>query len=311
MSNGEPGNDRLGRNQRREDARDKAKAMRDQHRKKERRNRLFLQGGIGVGILVILAIVAIVVTSSIKPAVSGPLNMQSDGITIGKGFDAVRTPAIPANGLPIATTRDKKSSVVTIRIYLDYFCPVCNSFETGNKTQISSWLKSGAATLEIHPIAILDHSSQGSRYASRAANAGACVANYAPDDYWTFTQAMYAKQPKEDTAGLLNPQLVSVIRNAGVHDMTKIASCVNTEKFAGWVTAATDRAVSGPLPDSNVKTAASTPTVIVDGLFYNAPNGDWGNAANFNAFVVQAAGATFDAGSSSTPSPTPSPTPTK
>jgi protein-disulfide isomerase len=305
MTNGAQGNDRLSKNQRREAARDKARAMREQHKKKERRNRFLLQGGIGAGIVVVLVIVALVVVNSIKPAAAGPLNMQSDGITIGKGFKAVQTPAIPANGSPVATKRDKKSSVVTIRIYLDYFCPICNEFETANKTQISSWLKSGAATIEIHPISFLDRSSLGTRYASRAANAGACVANYSPNDYWAFTQEMYVKQPAEDTVGLSNAQINSVIKTAGVHNLSKIASCVNTEKFKDWVADATSRAQHGPLPDSNVKTVTGTPTVIVDGLQYNAS--DWTSASEFAAFVVQAAGASFNP-NSSTPTPTPTPT---
>lgn len=196
--------DRASKNARRAAARDKARALRDQQRKKERRNRVLLQGGIGAGVIAVLVVVALVLWGSVPHAAAGPKNMLSDGITIGKNFDAVRTAAIPANGSPVPTERDKKSSVVTIRIYLDYFCPVCNEFETGNRAQISSWLKSGVATLEIHPVSFLDRSSLGQRYSSRSANAAACVANYSPDDFWAFTGAMYANQPKELTAGLTN-----------------------------------------------------------------------------------------------------------
>jgi protein-disulfide isomerase len=302
------GDDRLSRNARRDAAREKAKALRDQQRRKERRNRWLLQGGIGAVVLIAIAIVAIVLRGSVTPAASGPLNMLSDGITIGKDFKAVPTAAIPANGKPVPTVRDKKSSVVTIRIYLDYFCPVCNEFETANKDQIGSWLKSGAATLEIHPISFLDHSSLGTRYASRAANAGACVANYSPNDMWTFTQAMYANQPKELTAGLTNAQINAVIANAGVANTGEIAKCVNKETFKSWVTAATDRATHGPLPDSNVATVKGTPTIIVDGLNYLPTS--YSSASEFQAFVVQAAGASFNAGTTSTPTPTPTPVPT-
>jgi hypothetical protein len=118
MTNGS-GDDRLSKNKRREAAREKAKALRDQQRKKARRNRIFLQSGIGVGILAILAVIVLVVQANVPVAAVGPKNMLSDGITIGKQFKAVPTAAIPANGKPVPTTRDKKSSVVTIRIYLD------------------------------------------------------------------------------------------------------------------------------------------------------------------------------------------------
>jgi protein-disulfide isomerase len=306
MTNGGAG-DRGTKNQRREAAREKARELRDQQRKKEKRNRLFLQGGIGIGIIAIAVIVFFSISSSITPPAAGPLNMQSDGIIIGKDLKAVHTPAIPAGGKPVATVRDKKSSVVSIRIYLDYFCPVCNAFETANKAQISGWLKTGAATIEIHPISFLDRSSLGTRYSSRAANAGACVANYAPDDYWAFTEEMYVKQPTENTVGLSNAQIISVAKTAKVHNMDEISACVNTEKFKAWVSASTTRAENGPLPDSTVKAVTGTPTVIVDGVEYPITNDNVSSASAFAAFVEQTAGAQFDSGTS-TPTPTPTPT---
>jgi protein-disulfide isomerase len=302
MTYGGSGNDRLSKNQRREAARDKAKALREQQKKKERRNRVFLQGGIAVGILAVLAVVALVLVTSLRPAGAGPLNMQSDGITIGTGEKAVRTPAIPANGTPVATKRDKSSDVIDIRIYLDYFCPVCQAFETTNHDQIQSWLDRGAATVEIHPVSFLDRSSLGTHYASRSANAAACVSNYSPDDYWAFSTAMYAKQPKEETVGLDNAQIIDVIKDAGVHNMSKISSCVNDEKFKDWVKSATDRATHGPLPDADQKTVTGTPLVLVNGISYPGAVDD---AAAFAAFVVQAAGASFNENSTPTPTPTP------
>jgi protein-disulfide isomerase len=292
---------------RRDAAREKSKALRDAHRKRERRNRWILQGGIAGGIVVILIVIAVILFSSISPATAGPLNMQSDGITIGKAAKAVLTPAVPANGQPTATQRNKKSSVVSIRIYVDFLCPTCGQFERANRDQINSWLQDGAATLEIHPIAVLDRVSLGSSYSTRAANAAACVANYSPDNFWAFTQAMYAQQPKEQAAGFTNSQILSKAQGAGVANMSQITSCVNSQKFKSWVTDATQRAQAGPLPDSNVKAVAAPPVIIVDGLQYQAA--DYGSAADFQAFVVQAAGAAFSP-QVSTPTPTISPTPT-
>ena len=301
--------DRGSKNQRREAAREKARELRELQRKKEKRNRLFLQGGIVVAVLVIATVVTLVLVNSVTPPAAGPLNMRSDGIIIGKDLKAVPTAAIPAKGKPVATVRDKKSSVVSIRIYLDYFCPVCNAFETANKAQITSWLKKGAATIEIHPISFLDRSSLGTRYSSRAANAAACVANYSPNDYWAFTEEMYAKQPAEGTAGLSNAQIIAVAKTAKVHNLSQVSGCINDEKFKAWVTAATNRATAGPLPDSTVKTVTGTPTVIVDGVEYPITSDDVSSAAAFAAFVEQTAGAQFNSGeSTSTPTPTPTPT---
>jgi protein-disulfide isomerase len=294
-------------NHRREAAREKARELRDQRRKTEKRNRFLLQGGIVVGILVVLGVIALIVTTSIQPAAAGPLNMRSDGIIIGKDLKVVRTGAVPENGKPIATERDKKSSVVSIRIYLDYFCPECNAFETANRSQLTSWLKQGAVTLEIHPISILDRSSLGTAYSTRAANAAACVANYSPDDFWAFTQEMYVKQPKEVTTGLSDSQILGVMKDAKVHRISQITPCVTKEKFKGWVDSATARATNGPLPDSTVASVTGTPpTVIVDGVAYPITN-DVGSPTAFAAFVEQTAGAQFDSGTS-TPTPTPTAT---
>jgi protein-disulfide isomerase len=301
--------DRGNTNNRREAARDKARALREEHRKQERRSRLRLQLVIIGAIVVIAALIGVTLYTSQTGSGTGPLNMASDGIVIGKDFKAVPTAALASDEKPVATERAKNSSVVSIRIYLDYFCPVCGAFEKANKAQLTSWLKNGAITLEIHPIAILDRSSLGSAYSSRAANAGACVANYAPDDYWAFTQEMYAKQPAENTVGLSNAQIVAVIRSAGVHNIARITDCVDSNKFKGWVTASTTRALNGPLPDSSAKKVLGTPTVIVDGQEYPITSTDVSSAAAFAAFVEQAAGAQFNAGGS-TPTPTATPTPT-
>jgi protein-disulfide isomerase len=302
--------DRGSKNERRAVARDKARELRDQQRKTEKRNRLLIQGGIGVAILAIIGIVALVLTTSIAAPAAGPLNMRSDGIIIGKDLKAVPTDATPANGKPVATVRDKKSNVVSIRLYIDYFCPVCKAFETANKAQLTNWLEKGAVTVEVHPISILDRSSLGSRYSSRSANAAACVANYAPDDYWVFSEAMYAKQPTEGTAGLTNAQILDVIKGAKVHNIAQITPCVNKEKFKAWVAASTTRALDGPLPDSTAKTVLGTPTVIVDGVEYPITGDDVASASAFAAFVEQTAGAQFNSGDSTPASPTPTPTAT-
>jgi protein-disulfide isomerase len=306
------GNNRPTKNDRRDAARDKARALREQQRKKERRNRFLWQGGIGVAVIAIALVVVFVVIGSATPAGPGPTNMASDGITIGKDFKAVRTPAIPANGKPTPTVRDKKSSVVNIRIYLDYFCPICNEFENANKTQITSWLKTGAATIEIHPISFLDRSSEGTQYSTRAANAAGCVATYSPDQYWAFTQLMYTNQPVEDTPGLTDAQILAKIKSAKAKNYSEIASCVTSHRYFGWVGSATTRAEDGPLPDSNVKTVTGTPTVLVDGQQYVITDASVSSAADFAAFVEQVAGSQFNATTTpSTPTPTPTPTHTK
>ncbi|MCU1436948.1 MAG: hypothetical protein JWP66_35, partial [Naasia sp.] len=79
MSNAPYNAGRPSKNDRREAAREKARQLREEQKKRERRNRVLLGGGIGIGVLAIIAIVVFVIFTSIRPAGPGPANMASDG----------------------------------------------------------------------------------------------------------------------------------------------------------------------------------------------------------------------------------------
>jgi hypothetical protein len=70
---------------------------------------------------------------------------------------------------------------------------------------------------------------------------------------------------------------------------------------------ASQRALNGPIPFSDVDKVIGTPTVIVNGQKFNYSTPF--SADEFAAFIVQAAGTTFNTNSTPTPSPTPTPTP--
>jgi len=292
---------------RREQAREHARLMREEAQKKARRRRWWIQGSVGVAIIAVLAIVSLVIVNAVQPPGPGPKNMISDGIVMTSTTKAVRTPALASGEKPTATTQSSKGDVANITIYLDYQCPYCNQFETTNATQIGQWLDQGIATLEVHPLALLDRSSLGNRYSSRAANAAACVANYKPNTYFKVNSTLFKDQPAENTDGMSNAKLLSILKDGGASS-SKITSCVNDEKFKNWVSASTLRAEKGPIPNSKpaIKGITGTPTVIVNGSEYPFKQG--ADAADFQAFVQSVMSAS---GSTSTPTPTPTPTATK
>ncbi len=285
----------------REEAREKARQIRELQKKAEKRHRRLVRGIVFFGTIALIGIVAIVITSTIRPPSAGPLNMRSDGIVIGQGFIAVETGAVLPNHAPIPTLPDSTSDVISIQIYVDYFSPLALSFEQANGEQISTWIDTGAATLEVHPLAILDRVSQGTKYSTRATNAAACVANFAPDQYYAFHTALLASQPKENSAGLSDKQLVQLTLDANVNNRTKIRGCIEAQTFRSWVADARDRALTGPIPFSDVTAISDTPTVIVNGVQYSgAPN----DSVAFSAFVVEAAGTKFNENATPTPTPT-------
>jgi len=306
MSDGGSGDDVLNTSERRNAARKKARVLREGHRKKDRLRRVFLQGGIGLFVLAVIAVVALLVSSGIHGPSSGPLNMQSDGIKIGTGFKVLQTPALRPAESPTPSTTNS-TDVIAIQIYLDYQCPICGAFEKTNASQIATLLKTGAATVEIHPISILDRVSLGNQYSTRAANAAACVANFSPNSYFDFSALLFAHQPTENTDGLTDGQINALVKKISPTHLESIESCVTKEEFKAWVNAATTRATTGPIVGTNVDKVSGTPTVIINGLRYTGALND---ATAFSSAVVKAAGDTFTKDSTGTPTPTPAPDPT-
>ena len=301
MSNA--GGARMSKNEKREAAREQARIQREEQKKKDRRNKWFLQGGLILGSLAIIALVTVLILNGIKPAGPGPANMASDGIQIGQGFVATSTPALKSGEEPVPNERDESGEVIDIQMYIDYQCPYCQQFEATNGDYLSGLVENGGATVEIHPIAILDNASLGKKYSTRATNAAACVANFSPNQYWDFNRIMFENQPPESTEGLTDDQIIALTEQAGVEKADEIAQCINDQTFKGWVAAATSRALAGPIPNSDVAQIKGTPTVIVNGQKYEGPVDD---VDAFAAFVVQVAGDSFS--ENSTPSPTPTPT---
>ena len=303
MTYGGSGDDGLNTNERREAAREKARALRNEHRKKDRRRRLFLQGSLALFVIVIVAGIALVVSNGIRPPSPGPLNMESDGIKIGSGFKALSTPALKPGEHPVPSKTNAKD-VIAIQIYLDYQCPICGAFEKTNSAQISTWVKTGAATLEIHPISILDRVSLGTKYSTRSANAAACIANFSPNNYFDFSSLLFAHQPAENTNGLSDAQIISLVKKVNPSKLGSIETCIANQTFKSWVNAATTRATTGPITGTNVDKVSGTPTVIINGQQYTGAVND---ASAFASAVVKAAGDTFTKDSTATPTPSPTP----
>jgi protein-disulfide isomerase len=285
-----PAGSQPGKKDRREQAREKARVEREAEKRRQRRTRIFVQGGVGIVVLAIIAVVAIVIVNvnTNKPGGAGPLNMASGGIVIsGSSLKALPTKALKSGEAPIATDTKKLEGVAHIVTYIDYQCPYCDQFETTNESQISSLVKAGEATVEIHPIAILDSSSLGNKYSTRAANAAACVANYDPNDFYAVNTALYANQPAENTNGMNDTKLLSILKKGGASS-SKITSCVTSQRFSSFVTAQTTRVTGGDFNGTGPKGAKfqGTPTVFVNGKQYS---GSLTDASAFATFLEQSA----------------------
>ena len=284
-------------------ARQKARVLRDEQRKKDRRNRRLIQGGVILAALVVVAIVAVTIWSQIPTVRTGPVNMLSDGIKIGEGFVAQTTAGLKPGEDPVPSEVEPGSEVIDIRVYLDYQCPGCRAFEETNHAQLTTWVETGAATVEFHPIALFDRYSLGTKYSTRAANAAACVANYSPDGFFAFNSLMFANQPEEGTEGLTDEQITVLAKRANVASTGLIEKCIDSQTYKAWVNAVTARALAGPIPNSKVDRVERTPTVIVNGVQYTGPLDD---AEAFASFASISAGNAFtEKSATETPAPVP------
>lgn len=269
---------------RRDAARDRARAALAAEQSRRRRRRTLGISGIVVGSLAVVAVVALVIANSVQPAGPGPRNAASDGVLLTGAngrIVPVETRAVPDGGTPTPNEQDGTKTAITI--YADYMCPYCNQFETAQMPRIRQWVEDGTATLELHPLGLLDRVSLGSRYSTRSAAAAACVADHDPDAFLAFNSSLYEHQPSESTRGLTNDELASLARQAGATDPA-VAPCITRQDFAGWVADATNRAMNDPVPNSSLDGITSTPTIIVDGEQYNADGA--ASLADVDAFAA-------------------------
>lgn len=258
------GNQRPTRSEEREAARQKARQLRDKSRRKDQRSKLALQVGVVSLALVILggvgwAIVQAQRDASEQPVVgSVPENMTfNDGIKIGIGLQAFTFDKTP--------TPESADPIPAIQIYVDYQCPICQAFEVPNSDMLRSWVDTGAATLELHPISFLDRASLN-EYSSRSTNASVCVANYEPDAFFDYHALLMENQPAEGAEGMDDQELIALAATAGVSS-SDFTSCVENKSFGDWIAEATQRALTEPIPDTTIQ-VTGTPTILVNGKQY-------------------------------------------
>jgi protein-disulfide isomerase len=274
-------------NQKRQEARDKARALREAQSKKTKRNKIVVQTSLAVGVIGVIALVTVLIVSSLRPPGPGPANMQSDGIKIGEGLIAERTPALLPDQLPVPS-EENPDGIPAINIFVDYSCPACAQFEIVYGDLLRTWAENGTATVEYHILSFRDAQTAGTRYATRAANSAACVAEFSPDTFFTYNDILLRSQPvPPESYELSGDQMFQLVTIAGAENLAQIETCIADETFANWVSQATARSMStGPVPvrNSEVRLVVGTPTVLVNGKEYRPENGD---LASFVASLEQ------------------------
>lgn len=284
-------------NERRTQAREQAKRAREAEKAREKRSRLFIQGGVALGVIAVLAVVGIVLTQTLKPAGPGPLNMQSGGVVFTKDLKVVETPRLSDPAAPrVAPEGNPGELPVQVTVYADYICPACGSFETRHSAMLERYVGSGDVELEVYALNFLDSNSLGTKYSTRAANLMACVVEQQPDYAFALNTRLLSPevQPAQGTPGLDDKQLIKEAQAVGVEATSSLQSCVRDRQFAAFIDANREAAFSGIvgldegaqlIAETDPATGAiislqdadspqqliSTPTVIVNGQQWYEP----------------------------------------
>jgi protein-disulfide isomerase len=228
----------------------KVKAQQAAMRKAEARRRNGIIAGAVLAVLVVVIGVAALVQSG--------RNSTSD------------TSATPSNFSGPGSTSvvlGQSSAPVTVTVFEDFQCPICQQFETSVGPTLASLRESGKVKVEYRSIAFLDRMSS-TEYSTRALNAAACVRDQAPDAFDKFHTALFANQPPENSAGLPDSKLVELAKGAGAPD---VASCITGQTFKDWTLKVTDAASKDGVN--------GTPTVRVNGTDLVNPSAEQLTAA--------------------------------
>ncbi|MBO1737127.1 thioredoxin domain-containing protein [Leifsonia sp. TF02-11] len=223
-------------------------------------------------IVVVGAVFAAVALWPKGTATAGPRNMASGSIIL-TGIDGeVRvTPsaALRPGEDPTIASWEVGDERTHIQTFIDWTCPACKDFESQYSDGVIRQVAAGKATLEIFPVAILDHQFT-TDYSTRAANAAACFADRAPDRFLSAQAAMFAHQAEEGGPGLSTDEILGVLHSEGIQE-DSVDSCIRESTFSGWVAEQTGRVASDPraLTTLNGKKGFSTPTVVVDGTAWD------------------------------------------
>ena len=263
-------NEKLTRDQQREAARAKAKAMREAQKKAASTKKVAIITGSVIASAAIVGAVIWAIVGTANQTIDeskGPSTAFTNrGITIGAGLQVASSEASINKEVP------------TIIVYEDLQCPACKAFEEPNMPQILELVKAGKYNLEVHPIGMLDAMSLN-EYSSRAASALLCVADTVPAKFLDYNSALYKNQPAEQTFGPDSNQLADLAKSVGVTDSGTL-DCIKANKWANWAKDSYKLVMDGaPTGSTPAKLEwKGTPTVIVNGQQYQ---GELNNAAMF------------------------------
>lgn len=243
--------------------RDRAAAQRivEQQKAAERRRQVTIWTSVGVvAVLLIAGLIGWgVLANQEKKTEASRVNTPSVAVDDGTAFAVGNGP-------------------VTVDIYEDFMCPVCNQFEQQTGPAIAQMVTDKKVTVRYHPVSILDRVSNGTQYSTRAAGAAAAAA--VDGKFLEYHNVLFENQPAEGTDGLSNDKLIELGRGVGLGDT--FASAVSDGTYKPWATKVTETFAS--------RGYNGTPTIVVNGKVVEGPGNTLPTTEVFTQAVTAAAG---------------------
>lgn len=211
------------------------------------------QGGTRIALIVLGVVV-------VAAGVVGYLLARGGGST-GPTYSVTASGTIVSAG--------QQAAPVTVDIYEDYLCPVCERFENSYSDQITTALNDGKIKVAYHSTAILDSRTTPAGYSTLAANAALCAV---PAGIWpAYHKALYESQPAEGSAGLTAAQLVQ--KGVDLKATGDWQQCVTGNGNAAAIAAATKAAGANPALQTSGQ--FGTPTILVNGAKIDLNDSNW------------------------------------
>ncbi|HEX2904801.1 MAG TPA: MauE/DoxX family redox-associated membrane protein [Jatrophihabitans sp.] len=194
---------------------------------------------------------------------------------ISIGVQSGRAKVSPTADAANATTKlgvtvGNPKAPVTVDVYEDMQCPICNNLEQSGLTKdFDAKIKATTIKVNYHVMSFLDASSNGNKYSSRAANAAYCASDQSPEDFQKFHDIAYGQtngknnQPAEGSNGVPDSTLIDWGKQAGITS-ADFSTCVTSDQHKDLVAGVTDQASKNGVN--------GTPTVFVQGKRVGAAN---------------------------------------
>lgn len=183
-----------------------------------------------------------------------------------------RTSTEPAFAVAVSgtiVTAGKTDAPVTVDVYEDFLCPVCERFEAKYRDDVTAALNDGKIKVNYHATAILDSQTTPAGYSTLAANSALCAV---PAGIWpAYHKMLFDDQPAEKSAGLTAAQLVE--KGTGLGAKGDWSTCVTGNGNAAAITAATKAAIANTALQTNGQ--FGTPTILVNGAKIDLNDSSW------------------------------------